>query len=114
MNVPPEVEKTRARITEDGVVLCIRMSEKAPVVDACIAASRGGLKIFEITMTTPGALESIPLSYQERRIYHLHEEIDRMIGIDTIPESLRVTPRLEPFWESGEASSRRFRRLPPP
>jgi phenylpropionate dioxygenase-like ring-hydroxylating dioxygenase large terminal subunit len=46
-----------------------------------------------------GALESIPLSYQERRIYHLHEEIDRVIGPANIPEALRVAPRLEPFWE---------------
>jgi len=50
-----------------------------------------------------GALASIPLNYQERRIYHLHEEIDRVIGIDRIPESLRVTPRLAPFWEDGAA-----------
>jgi phenylpropionate dioxygenase-like ring-hydroxylating dioxygenase large terminal subunit len=48
-----------------------------------------------------GALESIRLSYQERRIYHLHEEIDRVIGVDEIPEELRVAPRLEPLWESG-------------
>lgn len=46
-----------------------------------------------------GALESIPLSYQERRIYHLHEEIDRVIGIEKIPDELRVAPRLEPLWE---------------
>jgi phenylpropionate dioxygenase-like ring-hydroxylating dioxygenase large terminal subunit len=46
-----------------------------------------------------GALESIPLSYQERRIYHLHEQIDRVIGSEKIPEALRVGPRLEPFWE---------------
>jgi hypothetical protein len=46
-----------------------------------------------------GALESIPLSYQERRIYHLHEEIDRVIGSEKIPDELRVAPRLEPFWE---------------
>ncbi len=30
------------------------------------------------------------LSYQERRIYHWHEELDRRIGIDRIPEHLRV------------------------
>jgi phenylpropionate dioxygenase-like ring-hydroxylating dioxygenase large terminal subunit len=47
-----------------------------------------------------GALESIPLSYQERRIYHLHEEIDRVIGPERIPEALRVAPRLEPIWET--------------
>lgn len=27
-----------------------------------------------------GTLESIPLNYQERRIYHLHQAIDRSIG----------------------------------
>jgi len=46
-----------------------------------------------------GALRSIPLSYQERRIYHLHEEIDRVIGTERIPDTLRVAPVLEPFWE---------------
>ena len=49
-----------------------------------------------------GALESIPLSYQERRIYHLHEEIDRVIGVDSIPPALRVAPCLAPFWETGD------------
>jgi phenylpropionate dioxygenase-like ring-hydroxylating dioxygenase large terminal subunit len=48
-----------------------------------------------------GALESIPLSYQERRIYHLHEEIDRVIGPEKIPEALRLPPRLKPLWEDG-------------
>ncbi len=36
----------------------------------------------------------ITLSYQERRIYHWHEELDRRIGIERVPEHLRVTPRL--------------------
>ena len=36
----------------------------------------------------------IPLSYQERRIYHFHEQIDRMIGVDRVPEEMRVVPRL--------------------
>ena len=52
-----------------------------------------------------GALRSIPLSYQERRIYHLHEEIDRVIGPARIPETLRVPQVLEPFWEAAGADA---------
>ena len=37
-----------------------------------------------------GALTSVQLSYQERRIYALHEAIDRVVGPDRIPETLRV------------------------
>ena len=44
--------------------------------------------------------EGLPLSYQERRIYYLHETIDRTIGIDHIPENLRVSQLLSPFIES--------------
>lgn len=35
------------------------------------------------------------VGYQERRIYHWHEELDRRIGADNIPLKLRVEPRLE-------------------
>ncbi len=45
------------------------------------------------------ALKGIPLSYQERRIYHVHEEIDRVIGVERVPEHLRVQPVLEPYWD---------------
>ena len=38
--------------------------------------------------------KGIKLNYQERRIYHWHEELDRCIGIDRIPQNLRVSPRL--------------------
>ena len=41
-----------------------------------------------------GALPGIQLGYQERRIYHLHETIDRVIGAERIPEALRVAPVL--------------------
>jgi len=47
-----------------------------------------------------GGLDAIRLGYQERRIYHLHEEIDRVIGAEKIPEALRVAARLAPFWET--------------
>jgi hypothetical protein len=35
------------------------------------------------------------LSYQERRIYHWHEELDRRIGAARLPEELRVRPMLD-------------------
>lgn len=44
-----------------------------------------------------GAFTGMVLSYQERRIYWLHEEIDRRIGIERIPAALRVTQLLGPF-----------------
>ena len=34
------------------------------------------------------------LNYQERRIYHWHEELDRRIGAERVPEHLRVKPVL--------------------
>ena len=39
----------------------------------------------------------IPLSYQERRIYHWHEELDRRIGVDHAREGVSVEPLLEPY-----------------
>jgi phenylpropionate dioxygenase-like ring-hydroxylating dioxygenase large terminal subunit len=39
--------------------------------------------------------------YQERRIYHWHEELDRRIGPERIAPELRVEPRLSAFVESG-------------
>ncbi len=39
----------------------------------------------------------LTLNYQERRIYHWHEELDRRIGLERVPEHLRVTQLLAPF-----------------
>jgi hypothetical protein len=41
-----------------------------------------------------GGLAALTLGYQERRIYHQHEELDRRIGADRVPGSLRVAPTL--------------------
>ena len=46
-----------------------------------------------------GTLESLRLGYQERRIYYLHEAIDRAIGTERVPESLRVPQLLGSFVE---------------
>ena len=40
-----------------------------------------------------------PLSYQERRIWHMNESIDRAIGVERIPEHLRVEQLLGDYIE---------------
>jgi phenylpropionate dioxygenase-like ring-hydroxylating dioxygenase large terminal subunit len=51
------------------------------------------------SLMSPG-FRGMPLSYQERRIYHWHEELDRRIGRERIPPGLRVAPLLETFYEN--------------
>ncbi|MEQ1806964.1 MAG: aromatic ring-hydroxylating dioxygenase subunit alpha [Burkholderiaceae bacterium] len=48
---------------------------------------------IQASLTSPG-FKGVPLNYQERRIYHWHEELDRRIGMDRIPAHLRVAPVL--------------------
>jgi choline monooxygenase len=42
------------------------------------------------------------LNYQERRIYHWHEELDRRIGSEQIPPHLRVEPVLKDMIEYND------------
>ncbi len=46
-----------------------------------------------------GGVTSIQLSYPERRIYHLHGGIDRVIGAERVPGRLRIAPVFESCWE---------------
>ncbi len=46
------------------------------------------------------AISGFPINYQERRIWHFHEEIDRLIGPDRVPKGLAMDLLLEPYWES--------------
>jgi phenylpropionate dioxygenase-like ring-hydroxylating dioxygenase large terminal subunit len=41
----------------------------------------------------------VPLNYQERRIYHWNEELDRRIGVERIAAPLRVAPMLGAYVE---------------
>ncbi len=73
---------------------------------------QGRIKLFDIvfdedTQNLAGiqdsleseGFKSVALSYQERRIYHLHEELDRLIGIENVPEELRVKQLLSEWVE---------------
>ena len=46
-----------------------------------------------------GGISGMTLSYQERRIYHEHEELDRRIGVERVPPELRVEPVLDDWIE---------------
>ncbi|MCP5182039.1 MAG: aromatic ring-hydroxylating dioxygenase subunit alpha [Pseudomonadales bacterium] len=42
--------------------------------------------------------KGVPISYQEARIYHWHQTADRLIGIENIPEELRVKQVIGAEW----------------
>ena len=42
--------------------------------------------------------KSVPLSYQEARIYSFHQSCDKMIGIEDVPEELRIEQVIGPEW----------------
>ena len=44
------------------------------------------------------AFRSVPLSYQEARIYSFHQSLDRMIGAGNVPAHLRVEPVIGADW----------------
>lgn len=48
---------------------------------------------IQASVEGPG-FKGIPLNYQERRIYHWHEELDRRIGLNHVPADLAVKPCL--------------------
>lgn len=63
---PAPIRRTLLDCLDDGVFLAVRLPGDAPLVDACRAAARGGLKLLEITLTTPGALDAIRALSGER------------------------------------------------
>lgn len=52
-------ERTLEEVLSDGVFLCLRFGPGVPLVEAARAAIRGGLRVLEMTLTTPGALEAM-------------------------------------------------------
>ena len=44
------------------------------------------------------AFDGVPLSYQEARIYHWHQEVDKIIGLNKIRKELRVEKVMGDDW----------------
>lgn len=51
------------------------------------------------SLASPGFV-GMPLNYQERRLYHWHEELDRRIGLNHVPADLAIKPVLAEWVET--------------
>lgn len=51
------------------------------------------------SVESPG-FHGMPLNYQERRLYHWHEELDRRLGLNRVPAPLAVKSVLTPWVEA--------------
>lgn len=68
------------------------------VFDSVLDEDTQNLRWIQKSVESEG-FKGITLNYQERRIYHLHEQIDRVIGREKIPAVLRVEPKLDAWIE---------------
>jgi phenylpropionate dioxygenase-like ring-hydroxylating dioxygenase large terminal subunit len=68
--------------------------------NAIMAEDEMNMAPMQQSLESP-ALAGIPINYQERRIWHLHEEIDRIIGAENIPAELQMEQLLAPYVEVG-------------
>jgi 2-dehydro-3-deoxyphosphogluconate aldolase/(4S)-4-hydroxy-2-oxoglutarate aldolase len=70
-------DEVKEILRQTGVVAIIRLDDPKSLIDVSRALSRGGVKLIEITMTTPGALETLQ-SIAE------HLKKDAIVGAGTI------------------------------
>ena len=80
--------------------------ERRRQYNTIMAEDERNMAPIQRSMESP-ALRGIPLNYQERRIWHLHEEIDRVIGIERIPPELAVAQLLTCYVEPSHHSGMR-------
>jgi phenylpropionate dioxygenase-like ring-hydroxylating dioxygenase large terminal subunit len=73
-------------------------TKRRAIYNQIMAEDETNMAPIQSSMESP-ALTGIPINYQERRIWHLHEEIDRIIGAERIPAELRMQQVLGPYVE---------------
>lgn len=61
------IDRTFRAILADGAILCIRFGPGQEIMEACRAGWRGGLRVVELTLTTPGAIEAMDLLAREAK-----------------------------------------------
>ncbi len=73
----------------DGDDLPAQWMRRSQTFDQIMEEDTRNLGPMQRSLESP-ALRGIPINYQERRIWHFHEQLDRAIGRDRIPEHLRM------------------------
>jgi choline monooxygenase len=68
------------------------------VFDQIMAEDFQNMAPMQRSLESP-AFTGVPINYQERRIWHFNEQVDRMIGVARIPEPLRMAPLLDAYVE---------------
>jgi 2-dehydro-3-deoxyphosphogluconate aldolase/(4S)-4-hydroxy-2-oxoglutarate aldolase len=69
------IEQTRAAVVRDGGILAVRLGGDAAIVEICRAALRGGLRVLELTLTTPGVWDAMR---------ELVDDRDAIVGAGTV------------------------------
>lgn len=82
----------------EGDVLPPHWQKRMDGFDLIMEEDQRNMAPMQRSLESP-AMRGVPINYQERRIWHLHEQIDRTIGVERIPEHLRVEQVLAPYIE---------------
>jgi phenylpropionate dioxygenase-like ring-hydroxylating dioxygenase large terminal subunit len=97
----------RSAYTTHFLTAVPRTDETAKRIDQSVDANYGVL-LEDLAALGPaqkamacGAADVLRLQYQERRIRYVHEEIDRRIGPERVPEALRVPALLDGYVEEA-------------
>lgn len=85
----------------EGDELPPRWQRRLDGFDQVMAEDMQNMAPMQRSLESP-AMRGVPINYQERRIWHLHEQIDRTIGVERVPEELRVAQLLGPYVEGND------------
>ncbi len=94
----PSADSESAAERRAGDVLTPAWQRRMDTFDQIMAEDFANLAPMQRSLESP-AMRGIPINYQERRIWHFHEQLDRMIGIERVPPELRVAQLLDRYVE---------------
>ena len=99
---PHRLDPLRARRTGTATIVPPHWQARLDRFDLVMDEDIHNMAPMQRSLASP-AMRGIPINYQERRIWHFNEEVDRLIGAERIPSHLRVPPLLADYVERTPA-----------